>query len=349
MRTAYFLGAGASHAIRPHFPLSRDLTIERLLERGNYPAESDMTIESPDCGPDVITEVRAAFADGRLPAGVLSVRLEEVLDRLPVAESSPGLRERILYLVMKRLTLDGDTSSPDLSHLLWTSQKRGDLFLTTNYDTLLEWELGLMGTDTQWTPADAMGPSGRFWIDYGVPEDLRSRPAKRHVDARQALGKDFASLPILKLHGSVSWSGCEGCGLFDLDPLFKDGAADSIGGWLTCARCGGLRQPIFVPPVVRKDVDSHPVIRAVWERARVELERVDRIVFAGFSLDPSDEMVRELLRASDSARLGSVVVIDPTDDVSVAGRFQEIYGSRVDARHESWTTFIEGLRRSRQT
>ena len=343
MRTAYFLGAGASYAIRPHFPLARDLTVAKLLDRREYPVESDMTIESPERGADVIIEIRAAIAEGRLPAEILTVRLEDVLDRLPVAHGSPGLRERILYLVMKRLTLDGDGTSADLSALLWTAQKRGDLFLTTNYDTLLEWELGLMGTDTQWTPEDPMGPDGRFWIDFGVPDELRVPPGERAAKARRILGHEHASLPVLKLHGSVSWSGCQRCGLFDLDPLFQDGATDSIGGWLTCRRCGGLRQPIFVPPVVRKDVSSHPVIRAVWARAHEELKRVDRIVIAGFSLDPSDDGIRSLLRESDSGRLGSVVVVDPMEDGSVTQRFREVYGPRVETRRESWATFIEGL------
>ncbi len=344
MRTAYFLGAGASYSLLPNFPLSRDLTIERLLDRRNYAQESYMAIESQERGPDVITELREAVASGRLPAEILGARLEDVLDRLPPAEGVPGLRERVLYLVMKRLTLTVDGSLGALSSLLWNAQRAGDLFLTTNYDTLLEWELGLMGAGFQWSPLDAVGPDARYWLDWGVPASLEPPLDGRDARAKQILGAAWASLPILKLHGSVSWSGCPTCNLYDLDPLFKDGATDSIGGWLACKRCQRLRQPVFVPPVHRKDVASHPVIRAIWDRAQGELRRTNRIVFAGFSLDPSDTAVRSLLEETNGPNLQAVVVVDPAAEGEIGDRFRALYGSKVSLRSESWAAFLESHR-----
>lgn len=344
MRTAYFLGAGASYSLLPNFPLSRDLTIEKLLDRRNYAQESYMAIESPERGPDVISELRAAVASGRLPAEILGARLEDVLGRLPPAEDVPGLRERVLFLVMKRLTLTVDGSLGALSSLLWNAQRAGDLFLTTNYDTLLEWELGLMGAGFQWSPSDAAGPDALYWLDWGVPEGLEPPLDGRDARARQILGAAWGSLSILKLHGSVSGSGCPACNLYDLDPLFKDGATDSIGGWLACKRCHRLRRPIFVPPVHRKDVASHPVIRAIWERAQGELRRTNRLVFAGFSLDPSDTAVRSLLEDTNGANLQTIVVVDPAAEGEIGDRFRALYGGKVSLRSESWATFLESQR-----
>ncbi|MBK9963529.1 MAG: hypothetical protein IPP07_00950 [Holophagales bacterium] len=93
-----------------------------------------------------------------------------------------------------------------------------------------------------------------------------------------------------------------------------------------------------------KDVESHPVIRAIWTRAYQEMKSVDRVVFAGFSLDPSDERVRRLLRETNSSRLTSVVVVDPVDDGSVGERFREIYGSKVEVKKETWTSFLVARR-----
>lgn len=344
MRTAYFLGAGASYSLRPYFPLSRDLTIEKLLDRRKYAQESYIAIENPERGPDVIDELRQAVTDGTVPAEVVAARLEDVLDRLPDAAGTGGLRDRVLFLVMKRLTLVGDHGSGPLSSLLRKAQRRRDLFLTTNYDTVLEWELGLIGTGFQWSPTDLSEPDGHYWIDYGVPVGLQPPLNQRDARAREILGDQWVSLPILKLHGSVSWSECRACGRCFLDPLYKDGAADSLAGWLECRECAGMRRPIFVPPVNGKDVGSHPVIRAIWARAEGELKKVDRMVFAGFSLDPSDAMVCGLLRKADGPHLQRVVVVDPDTDGAVFDRFSEVYGPKVEIRHESWADYLDQTR-----
>ncbi len=344
MRTAYFLGAGASYSLRPELPLARDLTIRRLLDRREYAEESDMAYEHPERGLDVIAELEKAIVNDRISSDAVTARLECVLDELPAAAETLGLREMVLFLVMKRLAHPGEASPSALYSLLWESKRNGDIFLTTNYDTLLEWELGHIDSRLPWRAAGAAGPTRICSLDYGAPEYSPLPIGDMGASAWEVLREDWTPTLILKLHGSVSWTGCPSCGRYDLESFYQSGAADSIRGWLTCKKCGSLRRPILVPPVNCKDVESHPVIRAIWTRAYQEMKSVDRVVFAGFSLDPSDERVRRLLRETNSSRLTSVVVVDPVDDGSVGERFREIYGSKVEVKKETWTSFLVARR-----
>lgn len=89
---------------------------------------------------------------------------------------------------------------------------------------------------------------------------------------------------------------------------------------------------------------SHPVIRAIWERAQGELRRTNRLVFARFSLDPSDSAVRSLLEATNGSNLQAVVVVDPAAEGEIGDRFRALYGSKVSLRSESWAPFLESRR-----
>ena len=62
-------------------------------------------------------------------------------------------------------------------------------------------------------------------------------------------------------------------------------------------RCGGMRQPLIIPPSPQKG-EHLKTIQTLWRRAANLLEEADKIVIVGYSLPDADVAAKELLRAS---------------------------------------------------
>jgi len=124
-----------------------------------------------------------------------------------------------------------------------------------------------------------------FGIDYGFSE------VRRHAEA----------VPLLKLHGSVSWSMCAKCRKirpFTLKEYLEKNKlypGDEVlrfdfGRRFQDESCCGeqLRpQPVIVPPTWNKS-SYHEVLSAVWATAARELSEADNIFVAGYSLPETD-------------------------------------------------------------
>jgi hypothetical protein len=172
--------------------------------------------------------------------------------------------------------------------------------LTTNYDILPE-----RGIRHKRRPRV---PRPGFHYGWG-PEPLAGGgyPSYSHIQKILAAG----TVPVYKLHGSVSWSYRNGqlVRYHDCRPAIRGDAA-------------------IVAPVTAKALPTY--LESVWTNAKCALTSSHTWLVVGYSLPQYDALVRELLR--DSARDNLVVhVFDP--DPAAAPRFQSLLNGRTVVPH----------------
>ena len=153
---------------------------------------------------------------------------------------------------------------------------------------------------------------------------------------------------LLKLHGSLNWGYCEGCGkivAWDLDRflgrrLLLD--AETTSAPLRVAsrmgefkHCGSthVQGPFIVPPTWNK-MQHHGMLGMVWRTAASELANAEDIFVCGYSLPDTDQFFRYLyaLGSVGETRVKRFWVFDPEE--KVADRFRELLGPTVQNRFE---------------
>lgn len=164
--------------------------------------------------------------------------------------------------------------------------------LTTNYDILAE-----RGMRHKERPRAA-----RPGFNYGNGQvDLAGGgyPSYAHIQKITASG----TVPLFKLHGSVSWTGDKG------QPTeFHDCRPAIRGDALIVAPVRGKRPPASLDQV--------------WKGSRNAIRQAKRIVVVGYSLPEYDDQVIELLRASPD--LCHFHVLDPNPEI--AQKFEDVLG-----------------------
>ena len=244
--------------------------------------------------------------------------------------------DNLLICLFHRLRLHNEGEPHDIlrSWIKRVKEER-DTVVTTNYDNVIEWTLAFIGTGEYPREGyDALSRDALHWIDYGIPQEWQvSRP-----DVDRWATPPNRCLPLLKLHGSIGWSHCRSCNLYSLDEIFDYAAEHAITSFGSCVNCreSKNRVPVLVPPVVEKRYDDR-AIEQVWVRAEKELREAREIIFSGFSLNPVDLRVRELLMAN--RRPDRVVLVSPNPG-PLESRYREIYGDLVEARRQSWKEYL---------
>ena len=166
--------------------------------------------------------------------------------------------------------------------------------ITTNFDILAERGL-------RHRPRPRIRRPG---FNYGFgPEELAGGgyPAYSHIQKVKAVG----NVPLLKLHGSVSWSMRDGALVkyHDCRPAIRGDAA-------------------IVAPIVEKAVPAY--LLPVWTAAGKHLATASTWIVVGYSLPPYDGAVKSLL--ADAAQPTTAIhVFDP--DPTVASRFRTLAGT----------------------
>lgn len=138
--------------------------------------------------------------------------------------------------------------------------------------------------------------------------------------------KPGGKIPLYKLHGSLNWSFCPLCGEISghdekiAHLLFKENNP------VTCINCGGNNpQPVIIAPTLYK---SYRIVRLqnIWESSAAAISRSDRLVFIGYSLEPSETsiiaMVKRALNAPEKER--EIVVINPNE--KACRRYRQFFG-----------------------
>lgn len=170
--------------------------------------------------------------------------------------------------------------------------------LTTNYDILAE--RGLRNAPRPRVPRPGFHyGDGREHLAGG------GYPSYTHIRKITVTG----SVPLLKLHGSVSWSYQKGklIHYHDCRPAVRGDAA-------------------ILAPVTEKKMPQY--LQPVWAKARTALSQAPIWIFVGYSLPEYDHLVLKLLRDS-SGHQPEIYVFDP--ESSVAERYSHLLGSKVVA------------------
>jgi NAD-dependent SIR2 family protein deacetylase len=260
---------------------------------------------------------------------------------LPLEESLPILRSLhpeeyglVHSCLAMRLSVDDyeHRSLGEFEKWLDAVRIRGDVIITTNYDTLIEQAHASM------PPAEIR--DCLHCLDFGV----RAQRAHRFSYANRWDRAPELSVLLLKLHGSVSWLFCQTCHTYALDPIWGY-APDSTarpGVYPPCPECRqiGARRPVLVSPLKQMDL-TDPAIREIWQVAERTLGEAEEIVFAGFSLNENDENVTSLVKtAFNQGVTKRVIVVDPSPDARK--NYARVYGDLVQfAAETDWKSFLD--------
>jgi len=187
--------------------------------------------------------------------------------------------------------------------LFWATVLRqtSDLsVVTTNYDILAERALRLV-------PRPRLGLPG---FHYGQREEALlggKGPGVFHNPWPRTKG----TVPVFKLHGSVSWAhGRSGLEKYhDCRPAIRGDAA-------------------IIAPAQEKRIPR--AFQGVWSGAALALRKADRWLVVGYSFPAYDQAVNELLRANHRPHT-LVHVVNP--DASAAHRLGQLIGNQPVVRH----------------
>lgn len=180
------------------------------------------------------------------------------------------------------------TSGIEAHEAFWTTlfrQSEEVAVLTTNYDILAE--RGLRPKPRPRVP--------RPGFHYGAgPEQLEGRgyPSYAHIQQIKAEGR----IPLLKLHGSISWT------LKDNQIVRYHDCRPAIRG-----------DAVIVAPVTEKNVPS--VFQPIWHHAAMALAKSDTWIIVGYSLPSYDLAINDLFR-SNAGHGTQVHVLNPNRQVA---------------------------------
>ena len=287
-----FLGAGFSaiggvplaselFAIRPPADvILREHLIERVLDGWEY--WHDKTCGTPE---EYLAYLETSTGRQWLDA-VWYVALTVTLSmpRVRVRGQKPTITHHTLNL----------TSNIHAHEVFWTSvftQTTDVAVLTTNYDILAERGLRLTPRPRLPRLGFHYGNGPELLEGRGYPGVFRSQPP--------VVG---GTVPLLKLHGSISWAfGNNGIKRYhDCRPAIRGDAA-------------------IIAPVTEKNVP--PAFKPIWEFAALALTKSDIWIVVGYSFPEYDLAINDLFR-SNASHEPRIHVLNPDPDV--ANRVQKL-------------------------
>lgn len=148
--------------------------------------------------------------------------------------------------------------------------------ITTNYDTLIEYALG----------CDGFNYGRRGEELYG----FRQLHPESYADNVPVLNGE---IPLAKIHGSISWT---------REKKYAD------------VRSGLSGKAFIIPPAENKDA-YYEDVKEIWELAGEILEPAIALIVFGFSFNPLDKAVIDLLRSSNPEE---VLLINPSPPLESA-------------------------------
>jgi NAD-dependent SIR2 family protein deacetylase len=212
-----------------------------------------------------------------------------------------------------------------VSNLRKQNLLRHTIFISTNYDLLIDEALGMN-------------------LDYGV-----EFAGLHKFGGRETVGPN--AVKLFKIHGSLNWLYCPVCNNLNgfevkavLSLLYPDRPITQ------CEFCSSIMSPVIVPPTFYKDM-SRVFLSSIWNRAENALREADHVIFCGYSLPDADMHIKYLLKRmqTNRANLKSVRFTlvnhhkSPPKDNKVAaeemGRYLRYLGRNVVDTKRSFSDF----------
>jgi hypothetical protein len=344
--TAIFLGAGASTAegaplqgdlFREYFvsPLFKNSHEKMDQELGAFFGEMfhiDVTGDVSNVNFPTFEEV--------LGLTDLAIMRKEAFRHFDIENRAPNsgrlryVAQYLVFLVAK--VLDFKLQGKALLHrkLISSLYNAHELlkvvFVSTNYDILI---------DNALTEEKTHGID----LDYGV--DFRN--FERQDDWERPSLESRVSL--FKPHGSLNWLFCSTCNELEITPQEKGVVTRLLVSQVeheTCPRCGSVYSPLIVPPTFYKDLNN-VFLSSIWNRTDLALQRVNHIIFCGYSFPDADMHIKYLLKRAQTNRTCElkVTVINQHDgkEFEVARqeehRYKRFLGKVVDYTRLSFKDF----------
>ena len=300
-----FLGAGfsilggvplASQLFARH-PVVDRVTRQRLVERV-IAGWTDWHARTNGTAEEYLAHLEVAGAGGQWRDATWYVSLVIALSLGTIRSISFTQQRTIIQTNLNR------TSGIPAHEEFWTLLFRHTedvAVVTTNYDVVAE--RGLRNT-----PRPRRHRPG-FHYGFGPERLLGSgAPSFSHIRPIMAAGR----IPLLKLHGSVSWSISNGV----------------IGHYFDC-RPAIQGRALIIAPVTEKSVPQY--LQPIWDKAADALSRSQTWLVIGYSFPTYDKTVNVLL-AKNAGHWPAVHVFNP--DATVAKRVKALLpGSPVVVSH----------------
>ncbi|WP_290049961.1 SIR2 family protein [Amycolatopsis solani] len=299
--SVYLLGSGFSRAISEHMPTMDGLSVairNDLSARGlpALPGQDTPLADNFEQWLSYLVEEPPWLAEGQTyrNRGAFS----------DVAES--------LHSVLSALQLQVTTDAPPawLATLVRHWQAVGSTVITFNYDLLVE---------KSWLALER----GHGWGDL---YPVAIAPIGSRVAAVWGSEGNKGGLRLLKLHGSLNWrysgpSSPPGDQVFDVGYAPWDGSG--IPRTDDSEELSADKVPMIVPPAaVKSPYYVNNTIRAMWRQAAEALREADELVIIGFSLPPSDQIVRSML-ATELNTDATIIPVDYGD--AIVDNLQRIF------------------------
>ena len=302
-----FVGAGFSHVAGS--PLAKDL-FHRTPPGGSVWAR------------ELVRNVEHAFAawSKSHPGMGAEEFMSDVYARAWPPLENPLWRQIVKYIGL-RLAADFATWSWNRGRLRPSGHSVASARVGAVHSEFWDAFFGALSAGTTLT---VMGTNYDIWCERGIrpkPTPRRHRPGFHYFNAGEALegGPGYpvskwlhpvvltGSVPLLKLHGSLSWSTIgDRIEMFsDCRPAFRGDAA-------------------IVPPLAGSDRPTW--LKPIWDRARQALREAAVLIVVGYSFPAYDEGIRELLRSSLYGKGTEMFVASPSSDRHCARLAMELPG-----------------------
>lgn len=217
------------------------------------------------------------------------------------------VREKFIYLLGKTLEEKIDARHGVHRKLIDTLCTVGAIskvaFVSTNYDTLMD---------------DAIG--GRRPVNYGPFVPVTEN-----------------GVILYKLHGSLNWTQCSGCGKFEIGAPRRT----------PCTLCGGVRRSIIVPPKYNKNL-RNKYLKEVWRQAGKVIADAGHVIFCGYSFPDADINVKYLLKQGElHGPMPKITVVNGFDEEGSdkhnveAGRYKRFYAAPVNYTGMTFQKFVD--------
>ncbi len=166
-----------------------------------------------------------------------------------------------------------------------------DLFsiITLNWDTIADYLIHKIG-----------GPLNAG-LDYTCYDyDLNDTQA--HIPSIMLKAKGKFNIKLIKLHGSLNWLVCSGCGRLFSTKNMWDRPPVAFMHDKKCKFCQDieLENLIITPTLVKDLTQTH--LKMVWHNALMDLQEAERIVFVGYSFPLADFEFRYILLKAITGR-----------------------------------------------
>jgi NAD-dependent SIR2 family protein deacetylase len=188
------------------------------------------------------------------------------------------------------------------------------------------------------------------------------------VDFEQPCQEPREARLLHKMHGSLDWVHCTGCGRAEL--LFTQRYIDEVVGSQSkdtqealkaprslesfydrlmdesqsdnCSACGTPLKPMIIAPTMLKNY-SNSHIRRIWTHAERALMNCEQVVFVGYSLPVDDlEFIWMLKRSTQHLKRGNIHVVSP--DEGAKRRFHSLFGRGISVHADRFSDFLNDHR-----